>query len=39
MDTLNLTSHSERWLQYQALWRRIAFFGLTLLTAFAPAAS
>jgi len=35
MDTVKPSSHSERWLQYQALWRRIAFFGLTFLTAFA----
>ena len=33
MDTMNLTSRGERWLQYQALWRRTAFFGFTLLTA------
>jgi membrane glycosyltransferase len=33
MDTLNATGRSQRWLQYQALWRRTAFFGLTLLTA------
>src|ERR1017187_6835331 len=33
MDTMNLTSRGERWLQYQALGRRTAFFGFTLLTA------
>ncbi|HEY2416648.1 MAG TPA: glucans biosynthesis glucosyltransferase MdoH [Steroidobacteraceae bacterium] len=33
MDTLNATGRSQRWLQYQALWRRTAFFGLTFLTA------
>ena len=33
MDTMNQTGHSERWLQYQAFWRRTAFFGLTALTA------
>jgi membrane glycosyltransferase len=33
MGTMNLISRGERWLQYQALWRRTAFFGFTLLTA------
>src|SRR5665213_1154748 len=34
MDTMKPSSRGERWLQYQALWRRTAFFGLTFLTAF-----
>jgi membrane glycosyltransferase len=33
MDTLKPASRSERWLWYQALWRRTAFFSLTLMTA------
>jgi membrane glycosyltransferase len=33
MDTLKPAGRSERWLWYQALWRRTAFFSLTLLTA------
>jgi membrane glycosyltransferase len=33
MDTMTATSRGERWLQYQAMWRRTAFFGLTFLTA------
>jgi len=33
MDTLNPPARGERWLERQALWRRTAFFGLTLLTA------
>src|SRR5665213_2616320 len=34
MDTMTATGRGERWLQYQALWRRTAFFALTFLTAF-----
>jgi membrane glycosyltransferase len=33
MDTMTATGRGERWLQYQALWRRTAFFALTFLTA------
>jgi membrane glycosyltransferase len=35
MDTMTRMplSHTERWLQYQALWRRSLFFGLTFAAA------
>ncbi|HEY6453159.1 MAG TPA: glucans biosynthesis glucosyltransferase MdoH [Steroidobacteraceae bacterium] len=35
MDTMNATGHGESWLRFQAIWRRTAFFSLTLLTAIA----
>jgi membrane glycosyltransferase len=33
MDTLSMTATTRRALRWRALWRRLAFFGLTLLTA------
>jgi membrane glycosyltransferase len=35
MDTMTQMSRSERWLQFQALWRRSLFFGLTFAAALA----
>lgn len=33
MDAVSRTGHAERWLRFQTLWRRTAFFTLTFLTA------
>ncbi len=35
MDAMTQADPRERWLRFQALWRRTAFFSLTFLTAFA----
>ena len=35
MDTVKQTPRTDRWLQYQAIWRRSLFFGLTFASAFA----
>jgi membrane glycosyltransferase len=35
MDALTLGAHGDRWLRYQALWRRVLFFGLTFASALA----
>lgn len=35
MDPGPVSGHSPRWLRFQAFWRRLAFFTLTFLTAFA----
>jgi membrane glycosyltransferase len=32
---MNPVSHSQAWFRFQMLWRRVAFFGLTALTAIA----
>jgi membrane glycosyltransferase len=35
MDTMKQPSQSDRWLRYQAFWRRSMFFGLTFASAIA----